>query len=79
MGKLIEVYRATGELEANVIKGLLDSQGIPSFLRGNAAHSVHLFTVDGMGEIKIMVNEQDAARARELIDDSRPDLPEDAQ
>jgi hypothetical protein len=65
--KLLEVYRATGELEALVIKGLLESNGIRCILRSDAAFSVHPFTVDGMGEIKVEVLESLADKAREII------------
>ncbi|MCK4963980.1 MAG: DUF2007 domain-containing protein, partial [Dehalococcoidia bacterium] len=42
--KLVDVYRASGELEAHVIKGLLESNGIPCILKSDAASSVHAFT-----------------------------------
>jgi len=67
MARLIEVYRASGELEALVIKGLLESHGIRSILKSDAAFSVHAFTVDGMGEVKIEVMESLADEAREII------------
>ena len=66
---MVEVYRATGEPEALIIKSLLESRGIPSFFRSNAAPSVHAFTVDGMGEYRIMVAESKAEEARDLIAD----------
>ena len=65
--KMIEVYRASGEAEAQIIKGLLETYGIPCLMKANAAPSVHVFTVDGMGEVKVMVWEQVAEKARELI------------
>ena len=64
---MVEVYKATSEMEAQVIKGLLESYGIPSLLKSHAAPSVHMFTVDGMGEVKIMVMRPMAERAKELI------------
>ena len=66
--KLVEVYQAAGEMEAQVIKGLLESYGIPCFLTSDAAHSVHMFVVDGMGEVKVMVWESMVEKARELIE-----------
>jgi hypothetical protein len=66
-GKLVEVYKAPNDMEAQVIKGLLESYGIPCFLKSNAAPSVHLFTVDGMAEVKVMVLDSLAGKARELI------------
>jgi hypothetical protein len=66
--KMIEVYRANGEIEAQVIKGLLESYGIPCFLKGDAARTIYGLTVDGLGEVKIMVWESMAEEARRLIE-----------
>lgn len=54
-------------MEAQVIKGLLESFNIKSILQSNAAPSVHMLTVDGMSEVRIMVLESQAEQARELI------------
>ena len=61
------VYTAAGEVEAQIIKGLLESNGIPCLLKSLAAPSVHVFTVDGMGEVKVMVWESVAEEAKKLI------------
>ncbi|MFQ5987681.1 MAG: DUF2007 domain-containing protein [Dehalococcoidia bacterium] len=65
--KLVEVYRASGEMEAHLIKGLLESHGIRCLLRSDAAFSVHPFTVDGMGEVTVSVLESMAEEARKII------------
>ena len=65
--KLVEVYKASNEMEAQVIRGLLESYDIPCFLKSHAAPSVHMFTVDGMGEVRIMVLASMADSARKLI------------
>ena len=65
--KLVEVYKAAGELEAQVIKGLLESNGIRCFLKSHAAPSVHVLTVDGLGEVKVMVCDSMVEKARKLI------------
>ena len=65
--KLVEIYKAPNDMEAKVIKSLLESYDIPCFLKSNAAPSVHLFTVDGMGEVKVMVLESMAEEAKSLI------------
>jgi len=65
--KLVEVYRAASEAEAQIIKGLLESRGIPCLMKSNAAPSVHVFAVDGMGEVKIMVWKELAEKARGLV------------
>ena len=65
--KMVEIYKAPNEMEAKVIKSLLESYDIPCFLKSHAAPSVHLFTVDGMGEVKVMVLESMADEAKSLI------------
>ena len=66
-GKLVEVYKARTEMEAQVIKGLLESFDIPSVLRSNAAPSVHMFTMNGLAEVKVMVLDSMADEAKKLI------------
>ena len=76
----VEVYHARNQMEAQVIKGLLESFNIPSVLKSNAAPSVHLLTVDGMSEVSVIVLESMAAQARELIlPESPPESSDSAQ
>ncbi len=69
--KFVEVYKARGEIEASIIKGLLESNDIPAYLKSNASPSVHPFTVDGLGEYRVMVPKELAGKARELISENR--------
>ena len=62
-----EVYKAWGSAEAEVVKGFLQSHGIPCLLKGLVVQSVHPFTMDGLGEIKILVSEKDHALAEKLL------------
>jgi hypothetical protein len=64
---LVEVYFARNEMEAQVIKSLLEGFGIPSIFKSNAAPSVHQFTMDGMAEVRVMVPAALADEAKELI------------
>jgi hypothetical protein len=65
--KLVDVYRASGEMEAHVIKGLLESNGVPCILKSDAARSVHAFSVNGMGEVTVAVLESRADEAKRII------------
>ena len=65
--KLVEVYRASGEMEAQVIRSLLEYHGIPCLLKGEAARNIYGLTVDGIAEVRIMVWEKVADKARSLI------------
>ncbi len=62
-----EVAKVWGSVEAEVIKSFLESQGISCLLKGLVVQSVHPFSMDGLGEIKILVHEKDYALAQELL------------
>lgn len=63
---LVEIRRCDGQ-EALVVKGLLESEGIPTLLRSRIAHSVHPFTVGAQGEVVILVPKAEASRAAALM------------
>lgn len=63
-----EVYKAWGSTEAEVIKSFLESNGIPCLLKGLVVQSVHPFSMDGLGEIKILVPEKDHSLAEKLLE-----------
>jgi len=65
--KLVEIYLAHGEAEAQVVKTKLESCGIPAMLKSSAAPSVHAFVIDGLGEYRVMVPESFAREANDLI------------
>ena len=66
---MVTLVEVQGEHEASVIKGLLDSHDIPCMLSGNVAQGVHPFTMDGLGAIRIQVNDGDEERARTILDE----------
>jgi hypothetical protein len=65
--EMVQIYSVQGQIEADIIQSYLKSHGIDSFTRGLAVHSVHPFTVDGMGEIRILVSEENAEQARQAL------------
>ena len=66
--KLVEVYTAHGEMQAQMIRSILDGDGIDSMMQGEAVRLTHSITVDGLAEVKILVREEDEKRAREVIE-----------
>ncbi|HUT08028.1 MAG TPA: DUF2007 domain-containing protein [Candidatus Latescibacteria bacterium] len=64
---LVEVARIFGPFEADLIKNILESHGITSIIRGRTAPFVYPFTVDGLAEFKIMVQEKDLEKATDLL------------
>jgi hypothetical protein len=64
--RLVELHRCD-QAEAMVVRSLLESDGIPAFLRSRLAHSVHPFTVGAQGEVVVLVPPSELARARSLM------------
>ncbi len=64
------VHKVWGPVEAEVIKSLLKSQGIACILKGLVVQSIHAFSVNGLGETKIFVDETDYELAKNLIESS---------
>jgi hypothetical protein len=49
------VYRTWSDLEAQLIKGILELYGIPVSLATDISHTLYPFTLDGLGETRILV------------------------
>lgn len=64
--KLVEVYRAAGELQAQVIRTRLEAAGIRAIFQNEALGTLG-FVVDGLGEFRILVAEEDEPAARDLL------------
>ena len=47
--------RTARYMEAQIIKGRLESEGIPVLLSYESAGLVYGLTIDGLGEVKVMV------------------------
>jgi hypothetical protein len=69
-GEQLVNVRTTRYMEAQIIKGRLESEGIPVLLSYESAGLVYGLTVDGLGEVKIMVPEHLAEEAKEILDSS---------
>lgn len=69
----VQIYTAQGQLEANVIKSRLESEGIPVLLQYESLGVVFGLTLDGLGQVKVMVPEPLAAQARALLEEFQED------
>jgi len=76
--KLVRVFDTEQESEAMVVRGLLESAGIDCDI---TALDAPQDTFPGVGGTVILVREEDAAKARQLIEDYRraPDQLETAE
>lgn len=66
---LTTVYIASGQLEAEIVKGRLESEDIPAILRYEAAGLIYGLTIDGLGQVEVQVPSSLAKQAREILAD----------
>ena len=66
---LIVVHVAQGLLKAQVIKAKLEDAGIPVLLDYESLGPIFGVTVDGLGEVRVLVPERYADEARALIEE----------
>jgi hypothetical protein len=74
---LVVVSTVQGELIANVIKSHLESEGIPVLLEYESVGIVYGLTVDGLGQVKILVPRELADEARHIIEPKELDQAEE--
>jgi len=71
----VEIYRAANEMEAQIIRGRLEEEGIPVLLRYEAAGPVFGLAVGALAEVRVLVPAALAEQARLLLaqqDDTTP-------
>ena len=75
MPGLVIIFRAHSDIEASVVRGLLEAHGIPSVMASDVPHSVFPLTISTLAEVRISVNGDDADEARRIIESHRTELP----
>jgi len=67
------VFTASGLTQAAIVQGRLEAEGIPVQLNYESAGRIFAITVDGLGEVRVMVPEPFVQTAREILDESYDD------
>jgi hypothetical protein len=65
---LVEVCVTSGLLQAEIIKGKLEVNDIPVLLEYESLGPVMGLTVDGLGQVRVMVPEDKAEMARAVLE-----------
>jgi ribonuclease-3 len=71
---LIVIFRTHSDVEASIVRSLLEANGVPSVITSDVPHNIFPLTVNGLGEVRISVREEDADEARRIIDGHRTEL-----
>lgn len=70
---LVEVCVTAGLLQAEIIKGKLESYDIPVLLQYESLGPVIGLTIDGLGQVQVLVPEDKAEIARALLEQADGD------
>ena len=70
----VVVLQTQSDIEANVVRGLLETHGISAVLSSDRPHAIFPLTVSGLGEVRLTVRAVEAERATQLITDFRQEV-----
>lgn len=65
------IFKTWNDTEAELVRGILESYGIPCQLSSEIPHAVVPLTVDGLGEIRLAVPSEAAEEARRILEEHR--------
>jgi ribonuclease III len=74
MRELVTIFRTQSDVEASIVRGLLEANGVLSIVSSAVTHSVFPLTVNELGEVRIAVHPEEADEARRIIESHRTEL-----
>ena len=81
MADLVVIFRTHSDVEASIVRALLEANGVPSVVASDVPHSIFPLTVSGLGEVRLSVRDgvsaQDFKSAlQEFVQGHNRPLPE---
>src|SRR5215470_18578390 len=73
-GSLVVIFRTHSDVEASVVRGLLEAHGIPCVVSSGAMRNIFPLTIESLGDVRLSVHEEDVEEARRVIDTHRTEL-----
>ena len=74
MADLVVIFRTHSDIEAQIVRGLLEAHGVMSVVGSDLPHAIFPLSVDGLGEVRISVHESEADEAQRIIEAHRTEL-----
>lgn len=65
------ISRLYNDSEANLVRTILESYGIPVTVSSDLTHTVYPLTVDGLGEIRVWVPDESREEAEKILEAHR--------
>jgi ribonuclease-3 len=73
---VVEIFHTHSDVEARIVRGLLEAHGLMSVTASSAApHAIWPVSIGGLAEIRLSVHESEAEDARRIIDSHRTEVP----
>ena len=72
---MVEIFHTHSDVEARVVRGLLEAHGLMPVVSSAAPHSIWPVSIGGLAEIRLSVHESEADEARRIIESHRTELP----
>lgn len=72
--ELIVIFRSQSDMEASIVRGLLEANGVMAVLSSRVSHAVFPVNVNELGEVRLSVRADDAELAKQLIDSHRTEF-----
>jgi len=70
MGKLVAVQSFLSRYEAELARGALESSGIPCMISADDCGGMRPHLSMGLSGVRLLVNEADAAKAADILENS---------
>ena len=74
MPNLVVIFSSASNIEAGVVRSLLEAHGIMAVTSSGISHSVFPLSVDKASDVRLSVHESDADEARRIIDSHRTEV-----
>ena len=74
MSDFVTIFASRSPIEADVVRGLLEANGVMPIVSTGLPRSVFPFTVSDLGEVRLSVHPDEAEEARRIIEGHRTEL-----
>jgi ribonuclease-3 len=74
MPELVVIFRTQSDVEASIVRGLLETHGIPAVIASDVPHRVFPLSIADLGEVRLSVRDSDAEEAHRIIEGHRTEL-----
>jgi ribonuclease-3 len=72
--EFVVIFRTHSDIEAQIVRGLLETHGLMSVISSDGPHSIFPLSVDGLSAVRISVHPADADEAQRIIEAHRTEL-----